>query len=131
MVGRWCSPWRADTDNGRERKRATRTQGSKIRAGRPWPDQLPRQLFLKRRFAIPLIAGVLLLAVINEVNYRQAHSTLVGGIALTDAHRRGNLLQLLTDAETAACYLLTKIRIHPAAAQARRLVTRAHRFVLP
>jgi signal transduction histidine kinase len=66
--------------------------------------------FLKRRFAIPaLIAGVLLLAVISEVNYRRAHSTLVGGIALTDARiGAANLLQLLTDAETAQRgYLLT------------------------
>ncbi len=65
---------------------------------------------LKRRFAIPaLIAGVLLLAAISEVNYRRAHSTLVGGIALTDARiGAANLLQLLTDAETAQRgYLLT------------------------
>jgi hypothetical protein len=52
------------------------------RSGRVGPGLINflDNFFLKRRFAIPLIAGVLVLAVINEVNYRRAHSTLVAAL---------------------------------------------------
>ena len=56
-----------------------------------------------------LISSVLSLAVIGEVTYRSAHTTLTAGIHLTDARiGAAKLLQLLTDAETAQRgYLLT------------------------
>ncbi len=62
------------------------------------------------RFAAPLLIGsVVLLAVVGEVTYQRAEATLTGGINLTDARiGAANLLQLLTDAETAQRgYLLT------------------------
>lgn len=65
---------------------------------------------LRMPLAMPfLISAVLSLAVIGEVTYRNAHTTLTAGIALTDARiGAAKLLQLLTDAETAQRgYLLT------------------------
>ena len=66
---------------------------------------------LQIRFAVPiLIAAVLTLAGISELTYQRSFTTLTGGIKLTDARiGAANLLQLLTDAETAQRgYLLTE-----------------------
>ena len=58
---------------------------------------------LGMRFAVPLLIGsVVSLALISEVTYRRADTTLTSGINLTDARiGAAKLLQLLTDAETA------------------------------
>ncbi len=65
---------------------------------------------VRNRFGFPLIvAGALVVVVVNEGTYRMAVRTLDGGIALTDARiEASRALQLLTDAETAQRgYLLT------------------------
>ncbi len=65
-----------------------------------------RDLFaslVRNRFGFPLIvAGALVIVVVNEVTYRMAVQTLDWGISLTDARiEASRSLQLLTDAETA------------------------------
>ena len=66
--------------------------------------------FLRLRYAVPfLIAAALMMAVVGEIAYQRAVSTLRYGIALTEARiGSARILQLLTDAETARRgYLLT------------------------
>ena len=80
---------------------------------------------VRNRFGFPLIlAGALVILVVNEATYRMALGTLDWGIQLTDARiAAGRSLQLLTDAETAQRgYLLTDNkayleRYHQAVAQ--------------
>lgn len=58
---------------------------------------------VRNRFGFPLIvAGALVILVVNEATYRMAVRTLDWGIALTDARiEASRALQLMTDAETA------------------------------